>query len=92
MVGFLFEFFFPAELFFDLGFKMSPESVHAKGGLQLLQFFPEPCVFAMKFKIFFIKGIFHGRPSLLLRVGQLIKECLLLITKSLKIQDKLILI
>lgn len=31
-------------------------------------------------------------PSLLLRVGQIIKECLLLITKSLKIQDKLILI
>ena len=55
-------------------------------------FFPEPCVFAMKFKNFFIKGIFHGRPSILLRVGQFIKECLLLITKSLKIQDKLILI
>lgn len=71
---------------------MSPESVNAKGGLQLLQFFPEPCVFAMKFKIFFIKGIFHGSPSILLRVGQFIKECLLLITKSLKIQDKLILI
>ena len=71
---------------------MSPESVNAKGGIQLLQFFSEPCVFAMKFIIFFIKGIFHGRPSLLLRVGQIIKECLLLITKSLKIQDKLILI
>lgn len=67
---------------------MSPESVNAKGGLQLLQFFSEPCVFAMKFKIFFIKGIFHGRPSILLRVGQFIKECLLLITKSLKIQNK----
>lgn len=71
---------------------MSPESVNAKGGIQLLQFFSEPCVFAMKFIIFFIKGIFHGRPSLLLWVGQFIKECLLLITKSLKIQDKLILI
>lgn len=41
---------------------MSPESVNAKGGLQLLQVFPEPCVFAMKFIIFFIKAIFTATP------------------------------
>ena len=65
---------------------------HERESADTAPVFPEPCVFAMKFKIFFIKGIFHGRPSLLLSVGQFVKDCLLFITKSLKIQDKLILI
>lgn len=41
---------------------------------------------------FLHKGNLSWEASLLLRVGQIIKKCLLLITKSLKIQDKLILI
>ena len=77
--------------FFDHSFKMSPESVNAREDSNCSSFFGA-LRFHYEVYIFFIKGIFHGRPSLLLKVGQFIKECLLLITKSLKIQDKLILI